>query len=101
VWPGVWPGAAFGKTPVERWCPAGRLYERAGVHDPFYLYHDDHGVDHNVSPEMWNDIVDTFRTALGTPVTPHDDGKRTRCSVDRAATRTLRPASQRAKSFLH
>jgi len=55
----------FGTTLVARWWPAQRLYHAAEVKDvQFKLYH---GVGHEVTPEMWNDILDTFRKALRAP----------------------------------
>ncbi len=55
----------FGDTLVARWWPAQRLYNVAGLkRTEFKLYH---GVGHEMTPEMWNDILSAFRTALSTP----------------------------------
>ncbi|HML14032.1 MAG TPA: hypothetical protein VK456_12050 [Xanthobacteraceae bacterium] len=70
----------FGKTLVARWCPAQRLYDRAGMQARFRLYDG----KHEITPAMFGDMVDTFRMALGAPVTPHA-GEPPRCPVDRAA----------------
>jgi len=52
----------FGETPVARWCRAQRLYDRARIHTQFNFYR---GVRHEVTTAMRDDILDTFRKALG------------------------------------
>lgn len=51
----------YGKTPVERWAAAQRLYEAAKLHADFKLYK---GVAHQITPAMLSDIEATFRAAL-------------------------------------
>lgn len=46
---------------VKRWWPAQRLYRAAGLNAQFNLYPD---VRHEMTPLMWNDILNTFRKAL-------------------------------------
>jgi len=46
---------------VKRWWPAQRLYNAAGLNARFRLYPD---VGHEMTPVMWNDVLDTFRKAL-------------------------------------
>jgi dienelactone hydrolase len=55
----------FGDKLVARWWPAQRLYNSAGLeHVEFKIYH---GVGHEITPEMWNDILNTFCKALSAP----------------------------------
>ncbi len=55
----------FGETLVSRWWPAQRLYNIAGIKSAqFKLYH---RIGHEMTPEMWNDVLNTFRKALGNP----------------------------------
>jgi hypothetical protein len=51
----------FGKTPVDRWGAAQRLYDQAKLHATFKLYP---GVAHEVTPAMLADIEAAFRAAL-------------------------------------
>lgn len=51
----------YGETLVKRWGQAERLYHAAGVNARFKLYP---GVGHEMTPVMWNDLMDTFRKAL-------------------------------------
>jgi dienelactone hydrolase len=51
----------FGKTPVDRWRAAQRLYEQAKLHATFKLYP---GVAHEVTPAMLADVEAALRAAL-------------------------------------
>jgi dienelactone hydrolase len=52
------------ETVVKRWWPAQRLYYVARLDARFRLYP---GVSHSMgmTPVMWNDVLETFRKALG------------------------------------
>ena len=51
----------YGKTPVERWESARRLYAAAKLHATFELYR---GVAHELTPEMMSDIEAAFGAAM-------------------------------------
>jgi len=54
----------FGATLQERWEPAQRLYQAAGLNAQFKEYPD---AAHEFTTAMWNDDTDLFRKALAAP----------------------------------
>ena len=61
----------FGKTPVERWDQARKLYATAGLRATFKLYP---GIGHTVTREMRADTEGMFKAALA-GATVHDGGR--------------------------